>query len=94
MLILNYSKIEKAFQIVFCTYYFGIPFRHYVFEVKFRSYFRGNEPSVSRETTPTISISPPAKKKSPQKSEIPAWDVPQTITVRRSRAEPTDDQVF
>ncbi|VDK87007.1 unnamed protein product [Litomosoides sigmodontis] len=50
------------------------------------------ESSASRETTPTISVSPPAKKKSPQKAEIPTWDVPQTITVRRSRAEPTDGQ--
>ncbi|CAG9533819.1 unnamed protein product [Cercopithifilaria johnstoni] len=53
---------------------------------------KGNQPSVSRETTPTVSVSPPTKKKSPQKSEIPTWDVPQTITVRRSRAGPPGDQ--
>uniref|UniRef100_A0A915Q4C7 Structural maintenance of chromosomes protein n=1 Tax=Setaria digitata TaxID=48799 RepID=A0A915Q4C7_9BILA len=51
-----------------------------------------DQSSPSRESTPTASISPPMKKKSPQKPETPAWDVPQTITVRRSRAIPTGGQ--
>lgn len=60
---------------------------------------KSSQSSVSQETTSTISVSPPTKKKSPQKSEIPTWDVPQTITVRRSRAgsqfldEKSDDSV-
>ncbi|MCP9263316.1 Structural maintenance of chromosomes protein 4 [Dirofilaria immitis] len=53
---------------------------------------KGSQSSLSRETTPTISASPPTKKKSPQKPEIPTWDVPQTITMRRSRAGSVDDQ--
>ncbi|EJD76188.1 SMC family domain-containing protein [Loa loa] len=53
---------------------------------------KGDQPSVSGETTPAISVSPPTKRKSPQKSEIPTWDVPQTITVRRSLARPTGDK--
>ncbi|VDK76121.1 unnamed protein product, partial [Onchocerca ochengi] len=53
---------------------------------------KSSQSSVSQETTSTISVSPPAKKKSPQKPEIPTWDVPQTITVRRSRAGSTVGQ--
>ncbi|KAL3990098.1 RecF/RecN/SMC N terminal domain family protein [Acanthocheilonema viteae] len=53
---------------------------------------KGNKSHISRKTTSAVSVSPPTKKKSPQKSEIPTWDVPQTITVRRSRAEPAGGQ--
>ncbi|VDP22645.1 unnamed protein product [Onchocerca flexuosa] len=55
---------------------------------------KSSQSSVSQENTSTISVSPPAKKKSPQKPEIPTWDVPQTITVRRSRAGSTAGQLL
>ncbi|VDN02672.1 unnamed protein product [Thelazia callipaeda] len=55
------------------------------FSMRMSGYFLCFYKSRSKTASPLL-VPPPIKKRSPKNTETPVWDVPPTITVRRSRA--------